>query len=755
MDATTIQRAKDESGRMKPQCRIISSFTLSPLRPSSFILHPLLLLSTACCLSVHVASAQEQRADEGIFITVQKPITSAVVDHIRAKTNRALERRIRTIVYDFSPVHHATGVEEYGPCRDLAASLVKLQVNTVAFVHGEVEGHRVLPVLACKEIVMSKEAKLGNVLSGSTGTLDEDQRHFYKQLAERSWQSRAAIVRKMFDPKVEVFEGSRQGAVYYIAQDEKPPDGFFKTRPAALLPAGEPGLYSATQAREFGLCKLIKETREEVKDAYYLMPSALREDPLEGREPKAVRVVVNEWISKAVREALERRIRQAIGQDRANVIILELDCGGGDTESAQYLANFLRERTDEDGQGRFPVVTIAYVPKSAPGAATIVALGCTEIIMGKGATIGDFERIYKPQGVEVKPEKYEMVREALTGLAQEQGYPVLLARGMLDRDVEIYQVRSKKGQSQLRLMTGDELRTDQGQEWAQQALVKPRGKFLVLTAAQAKDYSLAQEIVDDFAHLCRVENLKDVRDAKLDFLYKFASFLQQPVVSVFLIMIGIACLILELKLPGVSLPGVIAAVCFVLYFWAQSHQLSGTIIMLAILLFILGLLLIGLEIFLLPGFTVPGISGVILIVVSLALATLEKKPETTQEWLSFGKAIGGVGVSLVGAVLLAIIAAWYLPSIPYVSRLVLQPPSEADAALEGDDQALGSEHGIHPGTAALLGAIGVAATTLRPAGIARFGDDFVDVVTEGSFVEAGARIQVIEIEGNRVVVKEV
>ena len=54
-----------------------------------------------------------------------------------------------------------------------------------------------------------------------------------------------------------------------------------------------------------------------------------------------------------------------------------------------------------------------------------------------------------------------------------------------------------------------------------------------------------------------------------------------------------------------------------------------------------------------------------------------------------------------------------------------------------------------------LGAIGVAVTPLRPAGIARIGDDFVDVVAEGSYVPEGNRVQVIEIEGHRVVVKEV
>ena len=57
--------------------------------------------------------------------------------------------------------------------------------------------------------------------------------------------------------------------------------------------------------------------------------------------------------------------------------------------------------------------------------------------------------------------------------------------------------------------------------------------------------------------------------------------------------------------------------------------------------------------------------------------------------------------------------------------------------------------------AALLGAIGVAATPLRPAGKVQFGDDYVDVVAEGSYVLPGTRVQVIEIEGNRVVVKAV
>jgi len=168
---------------------------------------------------------------------------------------------------------------------------------------------------------------------------------------------------------------------------------------------------------------------------------------------------------------------------------------------------------------------------------------------------------------------------------------------------------------------------------------------------------------------------------------------------------------------------------------------------------VLGLILLGLEVFVLPGFGVTGISGILLVVLSLGLVTLEKKPETTQEWFDFGKTLTTFGLGLLGAVAAALLVAWYLPHIPYASRLVLKPPSEESEGPEAEDLE-GSRTG-QPDHAALLGAIGVAVTPLRPAGMVRFGEDFVDVVAEGSFVPAGNRVQVVEIEGKRIVVNEV
>jgi membrane-bound ClpP family serine protease len=735
----------------------------------SFPRHPLFHLGiwlAALALPSEAVKAQAPAREDGLFITIRNPITSDVVENVKAKTRRALERtdrHVRTFIFDFNPGQesdaHPSGTKEYGPCHDLAAYLLTLQeVKTVAFVHNDVTAHTVLPVLACTDIVMSAEAKLGNVAKDLSGRLLDDEIHFYENVA-RSRGLCPAIVLKMLDRDMEVLEATRQGAVWYVdkrRQAQEAQQGAIVTRQDPVLLAGNYGFYIAAQAKKFGLCKLVKENRPDVAEAYQLTASSLREDPLEGRDPKAYRILINEPISKAVGERLRRQIRRAIAH-RANLLVFQLESSGGDPETAVSLAEFLR--TLRDDRGELPVMTIAYIPERAPGAATLFALGCSEIVMGKSAQIGDFDSLVHAGKGQPKLENYEVTRDALVELAREQGYSPLLARGMLDEGLTIYQVQSRKGQAEWKLIDKEEWDRDQApagpKKWDRSILIKPAGKLLKLDAETARRLGLAHEIVEDFSDLARKYGLKNVPEMGYDFLYRLAEFLGHPVTAVFLIMIGIACLILELKLPGVSLPGVIAAVCFVLYFWAQS-QLTGQITTLAILLFILGLILIGLEIFLLPGSVIMGLSGVVLVVLSLALATLEKRPETQQEWFSFGQTLGAVGVGLVGAVGLAFLTAWYLPNIPYASRLILKPPGEvaAEETFEGEEPVPTS--GLSAADlASLLGAIGVASTTLRPAGIARFGDDFVDVVSEGSFIEAGSRIQVIEIEGHRVVVKEV
>jgi membrane-bound ClpP family serine protease len=702
---------------------------------------------------------------DGRYIFVRNPINSDVVNRVKTETERFLDRPDRRglkVVYDFNPEGNPSSTSDYGACRELADFILNQQdITTIAFVHIKemeirkavppaVSGHTVLPVLACKEIVLSKEAKIGDALRDESTRLRRDQLQFYEDVA-KSRGRYPAIVLKMVDKDVEVVEGIRKNALWYTDKrhlKEEIRDGFQETGPVAGLGAGSTAIFSAAQAEsKFRLCNLICETPQEVIEAYGLPPRALHGDPLQGRSPVAWRVVISGTLDKGLQEKIERRIRRTVGQ-RANFILIQLECGGGDPVVARDLADFLRSLKDDRGEN--PVKTVAYVTPRARDLAIFLALGCTEIVMDSQAKLGDFADMIK-----ARPKSQFEIGESLRELAQEQGYSPVLMAGMVRPEIGIYRVRNQKGRLEQVLIDDQELEEDRRgpNKWAGPEPIKKPNESFSLDAALARELHVSQHTFDGQAKealpkIYSFYGLEQVHDAGSDWLDEVAEFLRLRVVSVILVMIGIGGLILELKLPGSTLPAVVAGVCFVLYFWAHS-QLAGHLTWLAVLLFLLGLVLIGVEIFILPGLGVTGISGVVLLLISLALVAVAKKPETTQEWLELGSTVATMALALVGAVAGAMVLAWYLPHMPLARRLVLAPTGES-AELLAEEPAAATE-----GNAALLGAIGVAATTLRPAGKVRFGDDFVDVVAEGSYIEAGSRVQVIEIEGNRIVVKEV
>jgi membrane-bound ClpP family serine protease len=233
------------------------------------------------------------------------------------------------------------------------------------------------------------------------------------------------------------------------------------------------------------------------------------------------------------------------------------------------------------------------------------------------------------------------------------------------------------------------------------------------------------------------------RPPATQWLDRVAEFFRHPVVNVALLTIGVIGLIFEFKLPGTTFPGSVAAICFVLFFWAYSFV--GQFTLLAILLFLLGLVLLGVEVFVVPGLGFSGIAGVGLMFIGLLLVTLDHWPNNQNDWTNVGSTFGSIAIAMAMAVAGALLLTWSLPNVPFLNRMVLKPPAE-----ETTDVSLSNS-----GVLAMLGAIGVAVTPLRPSGKAQFGEQFFDVIAEGDYVPPGRRVKVIEIEGPRVVVKEV
>jgi membrane-bound ClpP family serine protease len=697
-------------------------------------------------LSATPAPAQNA---EGMFVTVPNPINSDALARIQKQIDTRIHdpnegRRPRTVVFDFNPDGKPAATAQPGVCSDLTFYIRKIQgsVTTVAFVHAKVSGHTVMPVLACQELVMSKGASIGEI----AGQGIEPERGEYRGYFGKD--PRFPLIHKMYNREVKLVRGIHPKTTLMTIMDESDPEAkdLAGKQPVPGVQDGQLGLYDSRVARDVGLSKGSAENRKEVAELYGL-PNT-RDDPLAGRTPAAYRWVLKGDVDGAMRESVNRVIRD-VKKKGGNVLILVLNCGGHDLVTARALADDLRNaQVGDDG-----LLIIAFIPESAPAAGTVVALGCTDIVMtrpkddnaeAKEAVIGDFESYVNS----AKPGDRDANLASIRELAEAQGYSGLLIDGMFNKNLEIVRVTGKNNRTLRRLMTRDEFKNNK-EEWTEDGVIKNPGQLLKLNATRAAELGLARYTVEgtDVKDVTAIYGYGNAMDPDPGWLDRFAEFLRLPVVTVLLVVIGFTGLILELKVPGLTVPGIIAALCFILVFWSQS-RFSGQTFVLALLLFLLGLVLVGIEIFVLPGFGACGIFGILCMLAGLGLVTLDRVPQTGAEWGNLGVKVSQYLFAMMGAIGLAFMIAKFLPKVPYANRMILRSPADkpetAAEVLPGGAEA-----------AELLGAIGTTNTPLRPAGVVKFGDKFVDVVSDGGFIPAGSRVQVIQVEGTRIVVKEV
>src|SRR5262249_21551910 len=236
------------------------------------------------------------------------------------------------------------------------------------------------------------------------------------------------------------------------------------------------------------------------------------------------------------KETIKRRVRKAV-RDGANVVIVQIEnCQGGDIAAARELADFFRAL--QEGKTDPPVLTIAYIPTEAPDTATFIAFGCSEIVMGKNAVLGDFGRMIKGGA------NPNLIAESLRDLALKQGIAPILADGMLDPNVEIHRARSTKGFQVRRPMSPQELDEDAKKpqpDWRDEGKIKHKGQLLKLTADQALELGVARYVLDDGSDKKAVYeryNLERVHDATPDWLDAIGDFLRQRWVSFLLVVVG-------------------------------------------------------------------------------------------------------------------------------------------------------------------------------------------------------------------------
>jgi membrane-bound serine protease (ClpP class) len=231
---------------------------------------------------------------------------------------------------------------------------------------------------------------------------------------------------------------------------------------------------------------------------------------------------------------------------------------------------------------------------------------------------------------------------------------------------------------------------------------------------------------------------------------KLVEWLTSPMVRTILLIVMLLAAYVELNTPGVGLPGLVAVCCLVVFLGAP--YLTGLADMWDILAVVAGAVLLAVEVFVIPGFGVTGIAGIALICIGVVASfvgpEMPNQPpfywprlDYTLEALKTGvwALVIGLSAALAGGIALRRI----FPSVPYIGQIVAPNPTAAAVAMPDP----------YPTDVARPGDAGVAETPLRPAGKARFEAVLFDVTTEGEFIELGARVEVLERRGNRVVVR--
>ncbi len=411
------------------------------------------------------------------------------------------------------------------------------------------------------------------------------------------------------------------------------------------------------------------------------------------------RVPLNGVIELGLAPFVERSLADA-ARAGARAIVLDMDTPGGRINAADQIVNAIQKS---------PVPVYTFVDRRAFSAGALIALATRRIYMKPGAVIGAATPV-NGSG-EKAPEKIvSAMRSEMRALAEQQGLDPRVAEAMVDEDVAIDGVVAQ-------------------------------GKLLTLTTDEAVRIGYAQPAADLDGVLAAVGvPATEVHDTQINWAESLVRFLSNPAVAPLLLVLGFLGVVIEIKAHAFGLAGLIGLGSLGLFF--GSRYLVGLAGMEEMILLGVGILLLLLEAFVIPGFGIAGIAGIAAVGTSIFLSLLPHFATSAD----VATAAGVVSIAAITVVLIVWALLRHLPRSGRFARsgLMLEESTSRDVGYQ-------SAEVRHE----LVGADGVALTDLRPSGVAKIGEERVDVEAESSWISAGTPVRVMRSEGYRHIVRAV
>jgi membrane-bound serine protease (ClpP class) len=388
----------------------------------------------------------------------------------------------------------------------------------------------------------------------------------------------------------------------------------------------------------------------------------------------------------------------------AEVVIVEMDTYGGVLTDAKEIVDLIMH---------FKKPVWVFINSDAASAGALISISCDSIYMAPGATIGA-ATVVDGSGQKA-PDKYQSyMRSIMRSTAEENNRDPQIAEGMVDEDVEI------KG-------------------------VKTAGKILTFSTSEALQNGYCEAKVESIQEILKINKMEDynVVHFELSKTEKIISMVLNPFISGILILVIIAGIYFEMQAPGLGFAGLAALVALILYL--IPYYLNGLAENWEIIAFFIGIVLIAFEVFVIPGFGVAGISGIIITVGALVLIMINNDAfdfefvRMNDILLALAAALGGM---LGGGILLFVLGS-RLTGTRFYSRVALTDTQDSSKGYTSNVFVKES----------LKGKSGVAQTVLRPSGKVIIDGKMYDAYTRGDFIEKGKQIEVISDEGSALKVK--
>jgi membrane-bound serine protease (ClpP class) len=274
--------------------------------------------------------------------------------------------------------------------------------------------------------------------------------------------------------------------------------------------------------------------------------------------------------------------------------------------------------------------------------------------------------------------------------------------------------------------------------------VKKVGQVITFSTSEAIRYGYCEGKVESVEEILKKNNISDyeIDRFQLSSTEKIISFFLNPFISGILILVILGGIYFELQTPGVGFPGLAALIALILYL--VPYYLNGLAQNWEIIAFFIGLALIAVEIFVLPGFGVAGISGIILMVGSLVLIMINNEAFDF-EFVRMNdvlRALAAAMAGLFGAIVLFFVGGSRLPDTKFFKKVALTTTLESTQGYTSNFI-----------TDVLAGKRGTAQTVLRPSGKVEVDGMIYDAYTRGEYIDKGSSIEVITITGTSLLVR--